>query len=418
MRGRRGAQAVTACSPDFLAVPRLRPLWSAVHRRLEETGGRLPGATVHLRGLDDDERAAVDRMLGVRSRGRVVRVELVKLDRILRERAGVGVLDVVSSIVGPLRDRPAERAAVSGAEQQMWSSLRAHDALRRHPGLEAWLAGLRRSGSWRRLVSPQGALRDALAVLDRLPEAGRRGRSDLAAAVLGDAHALDDGRPVGRLVLSALASLEGNSLPLGSADRRRLWAEHGVISDETSSTVLTAGLRPIPNGPLTEAALGWASAEVPLPIPLAAVQSEPWRTAPGTVVWICENPAILSAAAGTGSTLVCVEGRPSVAATMLLASLKEGGSRLRYHGDFGAGGIAIANAVIGRIGAEPWRFRAGDHALALERAYASGTTLRSLRAVVPDAVWDAELAPAVRACGVEVEEELVLDLLLSDLRSH
>jgi hypothetical protein len=34
---------------------------------------------------------------------------------------------------------------------------------------------------------------------------------------------------------------------------------------------------------------------------------------------------------------------------------------------------------------------------------------------VPDAVWDAELAPAIRAGGVEVEEEFVVDLLLADL---
>ena len=408
---------MTACSPDFLAAPRLQRLWSAAHRRLEETGGRLPGAAVHLRDLDDDERAAVDRLLGVRSRGAVLRVELEKLDRILRDRAGLGLADVVSSTVGPLRDRPAERAAASGAEQQMWSTLCAHRALHRHPRLDPWLAGLRRSGSWRRLVAPLEVLRDALAVLDRLPEAPRRGRSGLAAAVLGDAHALDDGRPVGRLVLSALASLEGTSIPLGSAARRRLWARYGVITDETSSTVLTQGLRPLRAGPLTGAASDWASTGVPLPIPLAAVRSESWRTAPGTVVWVCENPSVLSAAAGTGSALVCVEGRPSVAAMTLLTSLREGGSRLRYHGDFGAGGIAIANAVIGGVGAEPWRFGVGDHALALDRARASGTTLRSLRAAVPDAVWDAELAPAVRASGVEVEEELVLDLLLSDLRS-
>jgi hypothetical protein len=35
--------------------------------------------------------------------------------------------------------------------------------------------------------------------------------------------------------------------------------------------------------------------------------------------------------------------------------------------------------------------------------------------VVPDAVWDAELAPSVRTSGIEVEEEFVIDLLLSDL---
>ncbi len=39
----------------------------------------------------------------------------------------------------------------------------------------------------------------------------------------------------------------------------------------------------------------------------------------------------------------------------------------------------------------------------------------ALRGPVPDASWDSALAPAVREAGVEVEEELVLDLLLGDL---
>lgn len=43
------------------------------------------------------------------------------------------------------------------------------------------------------------------------------------------------------------------------------------------------------------------------------------------------------------------------------------------------------------------------------------TSLRPLRGVVPEAVWDPDLATAVRASGVEVEEELVIDWLLADL---
>jgi uncharacterized protein (TIGR02679 family) len=408
---------VTAFSLEFLAGERLRSLWSATHRRLEETGGRVAGVAIYLRDLSDDERAAVDRLLGVRSRGKTVRVELEKLDGLMQERVGVGLAVVVSELVGALRDRPGERAAVSAAEGAMWAELSAHPALRRHL-VEAWLARQRASGAWRRLPSPRSNVLDALAVLDHLPQAARRGRSNLAVRVLGDAHALDDNSPVGRLVLSALASLDGTSLPLRAADRRRLWADQGVISDETSSTVLTLGLSLLAAGPLTSAAAAWASAGVPLPIPLAAVQSERWRVPAGSPVWVCENPSVLAAAADTGAAVVCVEGRrPSVAANLLLVSLVEGGALLRYHGDFGAGGISIANGIIGAIGGEPWRFRAGDHAEALERARASGTALRPLRGVVPDAVWDVELAPAIRACGVEVEEEFVIELLLADLAS-
>ncbi|MFI5040767.1 MAG: DUF2399 domain-containing protein [Acidimicrobiales bacterium] len=52
---------------------------------------------------------------------------------------------------------------------------------------------------------------------------------------------------------------------------------------------------------------------------------------------------------------------------------------------------------------------------ALARAEAAGVRLRPLRGTVPAARWDGELAPAITAAGVEVEEELVLDLLVRDM---
>jgi uncharacterized protein (TIGR02679 family) len=403
---RAGARAV----PDVLAGPRLAPLWTAAHRRLEETGGETAGVAVHLRNLSDEEKAAVDRLLGVRSRGRTVRVDLARLDALMRQRAGTGLAATVSALVGPLQDRPGARAATREADRQRWEAIVGHPAIRRHPDLQGWLEGLRRRGTWR-----DDALHDALAVLERLPQTVRRGRSNLAARVLGDAHALDDNRPAGRLVVSALAALAGISPPLRAADRRQLWAQQGVVPDETSSTVLTLGLRPVPAGPLTEAAARWASASVPLPIPLAALTAERWRVADGTPVWVCENPSVLAAATGTAASVVCIEGRPSVAAQLLLTALAEGGASLRYHGDFGGGGLSIANTVIGTLGARPWRFGTADHAVALERARSSGVPLRPLRGPVPDARWDEALAPAVRSSGVEVEEESVIDLLLSDL---
>jgi uncharacterized protein (TIGR02679 family) len=104
-----------------------------------------------------------------------------------------------------------------------------------------------------------------------------------------------------------------------------------------------------------------------------------------------------------------------LAAVELLRSLGDGGADLVYHGDFGAGGISIANAVIGTLGARPWRFSTEDHAAALARAGSTGVELRPIRPPVPPACWDPDLAPAILRCGVEVEEELVLDLLVDDI---
>ena len=413
---------MTESSPDPGTLPavlrdeRLLPLWRAVHRRLEASGGgSLAGVAAHLSRPLEEERAAVDRLLGARSRGVGMRVPLAPLDARLLERLGWTLREVVTALVGPVGDRPALRASVTSAEKAMWGRLFAHPALRRHPDLREWLARQQATGAWRRLDDPEGRLTQALDVVGHLPQAVRRGRSHLAARILGDAHSLDATSPTGRLATSALAHLAGMTAPLRAADRRNLWAAQGVVFDETSSTVLTLGLRPHPVGPLTEAAARWADGATPLPIPLAAVQVERWQVAPGTSIWTCENPSVVAAAAGTGATMICLEGRPSLAALLLLRALTGGGALVRYHGDFGAGGISIANAMIGEMGAIPWRFGSEDHRQALDRAAQATTELRPLRCAVPDACWDAELAPAIRRAGVEVEEELVIDLLLSDL---
>jgi uncharacterized protein (TIGR02679 family) len=238
--------------------------------------------------------------------------------------------------------------------------------------------------------------------------------------VLGDSHALDERAPVGRLVLSALAHLAGSDdAGMSAAGRRDLWAGVGVSLDETSSTVLTLGLHPVAAGPLTEAASRWADRGVPLPLPLAAITAEPWQVAPGTLVSVCENATVLEAAAvhlgPRCQPLLCVEGNPSLAARRLLVALTSGGARLRYHGDFGTGGLAIGNIVISELGADPWRFDTAAHAQALADVRRGGRTCRPLAGRVPSAAWDHDLGQAVARCGVEVEEEHVIDTLLADL---
>jgi hypothetical protein len=58
-----------------------------------------------------------------------------------------------------------------------------------------------------------------------------------------------------------------------------------------------------------------------------------------------------------------------------------------------------------------------DHTEALARVQRDGVVLPPLRGVVPAAAWDPGLAGAIMQCGVEVEEEAILDLLLPDLDS-
>ena len=394
--------------------PRLIRLWWAAHRRMEKTGGRVDGVTVTITDPTDDERAAVDRLLGRRSRGRDLMVQLGHVDAALR-RVDRSLVDTVETAVGPVRDLPRARAAEAAAADALWAALARHTALVRHPTLADWLDSQRSAGRWRQLDDPGRRLRQALDVVAVLPSVTPVGRSRLASDVVGHAHALDDRAAVGRLVLRVLAQLAGTGHPSSAAGKRALWSTFGVTADETSATVLTLGLRPVPGGPLTESAARWAQGNIPMVLPLAAIEAEQWRAVEGTAIWSCENPSVLTAAAGLDASMVCVEGQLSVAGERLLTSLLSHGARVRYHGDLGCGGITIANAVIGRLGAEPWRMHTSDHAEALARAQRDGIELPELKGVVPAATWDDELAAAITDSGVEVEEEAILDLLLPDL---
>ena len=405
---------------NLASRPELHRLWRAVHRRLEQTGGQLGGVRAVVDEPSADERQAVDRILGVRSRGRSLRVSLERLDALLRERGGSTLTDVVVEACGPIRDRPAERAAEVASDHRLWTEAARHPATGRHPELSGWFERLRSTGRLRRLDHPATRLSAALDVVAHLPAPEPISRARLAAAVLGDSHGLDDNALVGRLAVSALAHLAGlTDVPHAAEGRRRLWNDHGVTLDETSSRVLTLGLRPVAAGPLSEAASRWAASGVPLSLPLAAITAERWRTPPGTLISICENATVLEAAASRHRDrcppMVCVEGSPSLAARLLLSSLSEGGARLRYHGDFGTGGVAIGNIVIGEIGATPWRFDSISHDAALTAARSNPRPCRALAGRVPTARWDEGLAPAIERCGVEIEEEHVLDELLADL---
>ena len=258
-------------------------------------------------------------------------------------------------------------------------------------------------------------LAQVAAVLRQLPSRGIPiGR--LAAECCGDAHALDDGRPVGTLVLSAVRALAG--LPFaaeGTADSRRAaWAAVGVHLDELSSLALCLGL---PGD--TRTALGRTLAlcrEAGQPTVLTLRQlrchDEPLRAAR---VRICENPVVIAAAADElgiqCQPLVCVGGQPSAAGWRLLELLAGGGAEVSYHGDFDWGGIRIAGAVRNRVNWRPWRY---DH-VAYEAAVSAAHPLAPLVGEPAATPWEPELAAVMRHRNLRIEEELTLDALLQDL---
>ncbi|MFI0235759.1 TIGR02679 family protein [Streptomyces sp. NPDC016845] len=359
------------------------------------------------------QRAAVERLLG-RSpgAGRSLSVRFETVDAVLR-RSGIspdGLAPALIALGGPVEAVRTAREREDRAWRTAYAPL-AELATRAGGTLAEWAERLPREGLVRRL-SPTPA--DAAAMVGRavralqaLPAEPPCSLSAFAARVLGDAHALDDGKPLATVLLSGVRALTGRDRESGAQGRRSAWAAVGLLKDDVSSTVLTLGLRGTP-------ALDWhADAGEPAVLTLRQLSRHP-PALQHAELRICENPAVLSGAAEAYGQdcppLVCLQGQPSAAALTLLRQAHSQGITLHYHGDFDWGGVRIAAGLLRHVPWQPWRFRTADYREAAHRP-----DLPPLTGPPAAAPWDAELAPALRKLGVRVEEETVLDDLLGDL---
>ncbi|MWA02655.1 TIGR02679 family protein [Actinomadura sp. LD22] len=388
-----------------------------VRQRLER--GRPLTGTVTLAGAAPGQRRAVELLLGRRAgTGTSLSVSLTEIDRVLRDSGASpgGLAAAVEVLDGPVRDLARERAETAAAWEAAFGPL--DEVVAARSELAGWRGRLDSSGLVRRLAAgPEeaaGLLRDLARVARGLPASGVPiGR--FAAETCGDAHALDDGRPLATLAVSCARAIAG--LPFrtdgGAESRREAWAAVGVHLDELSSTVLCLGL-PGDGGTATGRMLAAMRGE-PVSLTLRQLRRHP-APIPAGLVRVCENPVVLTAAADALGPacppLVCCNGRPSAAVWRLLELLAGGGAEFAYHGDFDWGGVAIAAAVRDRVGSRPWRPWRYD--AAAYREAASGTALTGRPSPTP---WDPALAAAMTERGVRVEEEQVLSDLVGDLRA-
>lgn len=412
---------MTPQARDWLAQPALARLWDRLRERLERNGLAVRGRLV-IADPSYAERQALGLLMGRAYPAGPVSIALPALDQRLRSgAAGAGLTAVVADLRGPLTDRPAVQDARRSAWQQTWAA--AHAALTAAnlsdaPWAEPWLTEIRTGGTLSRLgPEPAGRLMtQAVAVLSRL-RGQQHGRGELAERVTGTAHGLDDDTLLAKVVLRALARAHGLEPPQNARARRELWEAAGVAADRVSSTVLTYGLAPLgadwPAGLLRQRAE--AAAETHLT--MRDLRRIRWRLAPGTEVFVCENPRIVEAAADAGSSrwLVCTAGNPATVVTVLLDALADAGARLAYRGDFDWPGIAMANRMFSGYPARPWRMSAADYAEHAAAARDRGTPLQPLSGPPVDASWDPELTPAMSGLGLAIQEESALELILADL---
>ncbi|MGW1000026.1 TIGR02679 family protein [Streptomyces sp. NPDC002520] len=395
----------------LLGDPGLGWLVERARRRMER--GQVLTGTVSLDSPTSDQRAAAERLLGrVPGRGRSLSIRLEDVDVLLR-RSGIspeGLDAAVTALTGPVVPLGPAREAEEKAWKEAYAPLAA--LADRQPALAAWAERLRGDGLVRRLAGTPTAARALLdqvaTALNALPSEEPVSLPSFAARVLGSAHALDDGTPLATLTLSGARSLTGFPDGTGAEWRRQAWASAGLLRDELSSTVLTLNLRGTP-------ALDWMADEGEPAVLTLRQLTRRLPGAPASVVRVCENPAVLAAAAqeygSRSAPLVCVQGQPSAAALTLLRHLHARGTTLSYHGDFDWGGIRIASALSRHVPWQPWRFTAVDYRGAV-RDGAAGPPLTGRPA---DAPWDPELRQALLELGVRVEEETLIASLLPDL---
>jgi uncharacterized protein (TIGR02679 family) len=393
---------------DHLAALRKR-----LRRRFERAAPDQVDDSFRVSGLTQDEHAALALLSGRRPRfSGSLQIDLAGIDAALRQ-AGIAVSlrAALEQLDGPI----VHLATARDEAQRLWSAVadsRRDSGLRRFLQMPAAMGLLKRLSGGDSFAAIE--LCDRVeAVLRCLPAAGLT-RAQLAADVLGDAHALDSGRPVATLVLAVwrqpVASVICAAIETDvSAERvRDVWAKAGILVNELARPALflnlpAAGLEQIAGEPC------YASLR-------RLVRSPPSWGVAGRTVYVCENPNLLAIAADQLGRrcppMVCTDGMPAAAQDCLLSQLARDGASLRYHGDFDWAGLGIGNVMMREYNTQPWRFGAADYLAAVRAASRLGHALNGAEML---ASWDEYLAPAMKEHQVAIAEEGVVASLLQDL---
>ncbi len=398
----------------LLGGEQLAALRQRLRRRYERAAVEAPLQGFRIERLTAQEHATLAALQGTSLRFVAsMRIDVAAIDVKLRD-AGVAksLRDALEQLDGPIVHRAAQREAL----ELQWRQL--CDASEQAP-FAALLQTANGLGLLKRLAGQHPAnatsiLQAAQTVLKRLPAQGLT-RAQLAAQTLGDAHALDSGYAVATFVLAVLrtsvnhdASPDVENTEIEEASERELWSKAGVLVNELARPALVLNLP------------GIAMPGEPAYLSLRKLLRAPSQWAVlGRTVYVCENPNLLAIAAdqlgASCAPLVCTEGMPAAAQRVLLTQLAQAGAILCYHGDFDWPGIQIANHVMREHGAQPWHFGVTDYLAALNIAPRPG---RSLKGAEAEASWDALLAATMRAQNQAIDEEIVTDFLIQDLRKN
>lgn len=403
-----------------LGRPPLAPIVEELARRLGE--GRGMPTRITLRHLSDDTRDAIADLLGVAKLPPAdTRIEIVRLVAALRLSNPNDLREVVERLHGPLGDRAAKRAAEREAREALWDwfAERCRSTVVVNVGpLRGWPLQVRKEGIRGDLDTHRARLTrvfDVLSALNQVPQAGLP-LATFANLTLGDSHALDQGQPLARLVVAAIADAANEPRPNNTEDVRALWELVGVNPDPLSSNALSIGLTVSVDHPLASILASHSAASEPIILTLSQLKRWPIDPLPvDRSAFVVENPAIIAAAASMGwdgPPIICSSGRPSIAVVTLLRQLGTLGATLHQHADFDAAGLGITSWLSSRAATTAWLMTADDYLAVV----ATQRDRPQLSGEVPVTPWDPALADSMERHGRAVYEEELTDQLLAGMR--
>lgn len=405
------AAVTTRPVPESLLQEGLQPLWATARQQLDRFGPERRG-TVARPDLGPSGELVLESLLGRRPTSRL---NLADLEAALVDREiGKDLCSALTRLGCPPSSEAAQRRTARRRAAAARTGLELAVADWPEPWAAQWAAGLIGAGLLGGLDDEEAVslVADVRRLLDRLDqmEPVSASRTELAAALFGSSHALDQGTRLAAFVKRALRCRLGQPLR-----DRELWEASGIQADRVSAPALAFAIPVTGNSPIDLAIRASTGDGLPLHVSLLAMLRHPLKVPAGTPVLVVENPRLVEAAAerGLGFCVVATNGNPTTAVTALVQQLRKSGACLWYHGDFDAAGLAICRRMHD-LGCRPWRMDAKDYWEAVSRAGNSGVQLdRDSRGCGPTP-WDAALEELFGTRRLIVHEEFVLDGVLDD----
>ena len=356
---------------------RIMKAWLGKYRSLGNVGG-----SVRLSGLTADDRQTIEGLLGKNLGGKKEYNLTIKVFVNALNNSRFAPCDPIELLTQYFRQVPIADKDLRAQEREREIRF-FDDLLQTVDGTPA--------ADWLRYVldnnqAPYSVMRSAykedeeqagrefgfvLAALNKLPQ--RQGRLErmaaFAANITGDAHFFDENRSAFSYLCYGICyfydlDVKNKNTVEGKV---QILYRAGLAKTTLTNTVLTVGIGARTHTGIYTAGAAFAADMEPLVLTLENMKNWTDVIIDGKIVYAVENPTVLAELLDKRSderfALVCVNGQPTYAVTLLLDFIVAAGKTIYYSGDFDPEGIMIADRLKTKYGEhlKLWRFTEEDY---------------------------------------------------------